>query len=282
MSIVNNSPVEDRYIAYLAGLPRGGQQTIEFMDKYQASSAQRHPISNQISSSIVGSIKGITLTALGVLAYPVVNEGIKSDVLGSTWEVCSTWVDNFQTHAESLYNFDPHKISDYVDFQKVKTVFWQMMKTSHDGLKTGYKCLTDDAMFEQCREELIKKGRANDYINSVMDTASTHRMLIGAVTVGLVALCTASKMSSYTMQELQTEKNLRNTLANRFGKIATRLTTLETNRDAQECARRILQNRLQINKEIENLHLPSLTWKDIEQITQPVFDAALRIQPKKF
>jgi hypothetical protein len=99
-------------------------------------------------------------------------------------------------------------------------------------------------------------------------------MLVTAAAVGLVSWFSYSKMNAYQAKERQSENDLKKDLADRYGKIATRLAALESNEEVQVCARNILQRQLEINKEIDSLHLPNLSWKNIVDITQPVFDAA--------
>lgn len=264
-SIVNSHLVEDRYITYMAGLPQG-QQPIGFMDKYHSYGAQKHPISNSIAANIIGTTKGIALTALGVLAYPFANETMKATFLGSNWNAsyaCANNVaDAFNIYCTWGRIFDPRHATSYLS---------ESVKESFIFYSTLAKCATDD------RSLLL--GRAANYGRAVLDTVAQNYPYIAAASVVLAALYTFDKNVSYVVQEKETEEQLIQTLKNRFGKIATRLTDLETNSEAQECAKRILQHRLQINTEIENLQLPSLNWKDIEEITQPVFDAALSIQP---
>jgi hypothetical protein len=84
-------------------------------------------------------------------------------------------------------------------------------------------------------------------------------------------------MNAYKASEYQAEVNLNNTLKERFKKIADRLTDCKNDRDIQVCAQKILGRQIEINSELENLHLPNLTGKHIEEITDPVFNAAKQI-----
>ena len=88
-------------------------------------------------------------------------------------------------------------------------------------------------------------------------------------------------MNSYAREECQAEEDVKNVLTDRFGKIATRLTAIEANQKLKHALKIFILRQLEINKEIESLQLPSWVWKDIEQITQPVFEAARTLQKSK-
>lgn len=267
MASITSSPItEDRYIAHLAGM-QTGKKIIGFYDKYKAYSAQKHPISNKIAASMIGSIKGGVITTFGVLAYPLVNNSMRSSILGSGWSVCTACGVHAKSVADVILS-----IEQFVEPEKAQS-YWEKKANSYVmGFKTIHSCATDDQSLMSCR--------AVNYVGGVWDTLSNNYMLIGAVTVGLVALFTYSKLHTYAKQESLAEKDIKKDLIDRFGKIATRLKALEASKEVQECARNILQRQLEINKELESLQLPTLTWKDIEQITQPVFDAAKSVKQK--
>lgn len=269
-SIANSSVVEDQYIAHLAGMP-AGKMIIGFGDGFKSYSAQKHPIANSISASIIGLIGSGVLTTVGVLAYPLANSSMRESILGSALvNICGAC----KTNAEALTKLfcDVQRI---IEPDKAALNCGRTIESYEFGLEAGSKCPADDQFVPQCR--II------NYHGGVWNTVSDNYVLIGAVAVSLASLATwfiYSQMNSYARKESQAEESIKQSLTDRFGKIASRLTALEANQEIQECANNILQRRVEINKEIEDLQLPALTWKDIEQITQPVFDAATTLQQK--
>lgn len=263
--ITTNSIPEDRYITYLAGLT--GQSPVGFLDNYHAHKAQKHTLSNRVISNIIGITKGIATTALGVSAYPLFRDGIKETFFASRLSVANTYVENIRALEDANFTFrsifEPLNATSYLR---------NYFETSYNDVRTFKETLLLD-------EKDLMKIRALNYVAKVWETLANHTLLIGTTAVVLTALFAYSQNQRYSEKETEAEERLKQSLADRFEKIATRLIDLESNKQAQECARRILQNQLQINKEIENLHLPSLTWKEIKMITKPVFDAAQKIQP---
>lgn len=263
MITIAKSPVEDRYIAYLAGAQKG-INPITNKDRNKAYCAQKHPVSNKIASSIIGLLKGGFITSFGLATYPLVNQTMKASIFGSTWEVCSACGAHGKALADLIQN-----IHRFVDPQKAPSYLGQKVQSYLAGLSITGSCVADKQNLINCR--------IVNYLGSIAETLSKHSIMIGSATAGLVTFFAYAKMNSYLKQERAAEEELIDCLTNKFGKIATRLTALGTKKSGPKRATDILLRRLEINKEVENLHLPSLAWKDIEHITQPVFEAAQNI-----
>lgn len=263
-NISNSSIAEDRYLAHMAEM-QGGKNIIGFSDRYWASSAQKHPIGNKMFASTIGLIKSSVVTSFALLAYPLMNSSTRSSILGSALDVCLTCGINVKTIGDLFYKVqnlvDPHKTQSYVE---------QTMEAYKAGAEAVANCATDDKALLACR--------AGNYAGGIVDMLSDNYMLVTAAAVGLFTWFSYSKMNTYAKKELATEVAIKKDLTNRYGKIATRLAALESNQEVQACAKNILQRQLEINQEIERLNLPNLTWKDIENITQPVFEAAEKKQ----
>lgn len=259
-NVTSGSIPEDRHITYLAGLP-GGQSPIGFTDIYFSYGAQKHPITNYIASSIVGVTKGVAATALAVVTRPLIRDGIKETFFASRWDVSMAFADNSRAAKDMLLTLKGQAPS---------------FLTSLYNDSIGYMGQLGQFMFAS--EKDLMKFRAINYSAKVWEILSNHPMLVGISAIGLTALFASSQAKEYIANENQTEADLKKSLADRYGKIATRLESLKNNSQAQECAKRILLNKFQINKEIEGLGLPNLSWKDIIEITTPVFIAAQQLQ----
>src|SRR5262249_54637475 len=101
------------------------------------------------------------------------------------------------------------------------------------------------------------KNLSNQLSAKVWNTLSTEGVIVGSSLVCLTALFIYLQNKTLQNDENQFEEDLTRTLADKYGKIATRLNDLESNTLAQGYAKKILQNQLQINQEIENLNLPN-------------------------
>jgi hypothetical protein len=266
MNFLTSSIVEDRYIAHLVGLSEG-EKTIKFADKYHAYQAQKHPITNKIASGLIGTIKGTVLTTFGVLAYPLVNETMRENIFGSTLNVCITCGKNTKSFVDLAID-----INRFLQPEKGLSFLKQLTTSYGAGVVVAGKCAT--------QSEMLLAARVVNYAGSIQETISNNFTLIGTVALGLVGLFAISKMHAYSAEECQAEEALKNVLTDRFGKIATRLEDLKANPEIEAFAEKLLERQLEINQEIESLQLPSLTWKEITQITQPVFDAAKGIAGK--
>ena len=263
-TISQRSVEQDLQIAYLAGLSNG-QSPIEFMDKWNASTAQKHPFANNFSSNISGAIKGIATTAFGTLTYPLFRDGITQTFATPDWVVCS----EYSAKSETMINI-LSKLNSFFKCNSIPLNFDKFISISNN-----FKDLCNNATANET--DLIKMQAIN-YAGKVWETLSNNTLLIGASAVGLTALFAYSKMQEYTDNEIKAEESLKRSLSDKFEKIADRLTDLKGNSQAQECASRILLNQLQINNEIDNLQLPSLSRKKIKEMTQPVFEAAQKMQ----
>lgn len=269
-SIQNSLVVEDKYIAYLAGM-QTGKKIIESNDERKAYLAQKHPISNKITASIMGLINSSIFTTAGVLAYPLVNGSMRSSILGSRSNVCVTCGSNLQSIALLITDIQ-RKITPEKSLPNWAENCAATISSYVIGIDAATSCTTNEQALMSCR--------AFNLVGGTWNTLSDNYMLIGAIGVSLMALFTFSQMNTYVMQERQSEEDIKKSLTDRFGKIATRLISRETNQEVQEYAKNILQRQLEINKELEALQLPTLTWRGIEQITQPVFNAAKNITNK--
>lgn len=277
-SIANSSVVEDRYIAHLAEM-QGGQKTIEFIDKLHAWGAQKHPVLNIITSGITGSVKATAITTLFVLAFPLGNTRMLSNICGSAMDLCVPCGIHTRSITQSITDLSVfiNKFNPYVSYWEEKVLsyaFGVCGKVMSEVLGIGATgtCFVNDKTLIWCR--------GVNYIGSVLETLSENRILLAAIAISLTAVFTNTAMNSWTAAEHREEEDLKNVLTERFGKIATRLSALEINKEVQECAHKILQRQLEINEEVKSLNLPSLKQKDIEQITKPVFDAAKEVQLK--
>ncbi|MBA3817033.1 MAG: hypothetical protein H0X29_11055 [Parachlamydiaceae bacterium] len=262
-SITKSSVIEDRYIASLAGLT-DGQKTIGHVDKYNAYYAKNHPISNTIASGFIGSLNGVAITHFGVLAYLLLNNDKRASIFGSAKEVCVSCGLHTRSITALLLNMQ-------MFLTPKQGVSWmqQQLLSLRVGVGAAVVCVVDNPINLGCR--------VVNYVGGVQETISNNYMEIGAVTVGLIALFTYSKMNAYAAQERHVEKKLKHELTDRFEKIASRLKDLKSNPQIQECAKKILERKIEINKEIESLKLPNLTSKGIKKITQPVFDRAKKV-----
>ncbi len=245
----------------MAGM-NAGTKTIGFMDKFNASYAQKHPISNTIAAGIIGPIKGIATVSFGLLASPFLNSASRASILGSGWDVCTSCGSNVIGTVNTVY-----KAAEILD-QRQLPYLNQLLDSWSSGFAVATKCAVEVETQTACR--------AFNYAGSIVNTLSNNYVLVGAATVGLVAYFTYNKMNTYKAKECQTEENLKNELTERYEKIAARLTSLESNSEIQKCATKILERRFEINSELKSLQLPSLSWKVIKQITKPVFDAAIK------
>lgn len=265
MTNITTSPiVEDRYIAHMAGLD-AGQKTIGHTDKFNATYAQKRPISNTISAGIIGSVKGMAVTTLGLLASPFLNSTSRASIMGNSWEVCSSCGINVKATMDIL-----HKAVEIFDPRQAMPFFDQQFDAIEKGLAAAGQCLTDSEALSNCR--------VINYAGSILDTVVNNYTVVGAAALGLTVLYTYSKMNQYAEEECKAEALLKHELTDRFKKIASRLSCYNPDQAAHECARRILLRRYEINEEVSKLGLPSLSWADIEAMTEPVFEAAIRLQ----
>lgn len=258
---------EDRYITYLAGLPQGSSP-IGMMDKWNSYGAQKHPIRNTVISNILGVTSGVAMTALGTATVPLFRDGIQATFFASKFDVCMATAGNVKNlfNAFSQYDgmFKGSGVPDYLN---------KFFAGNLVGIESFKRCM-------ESNEQEIVKGKVFNYAANVWDVASNNAHYLLGAAVGLTALFTYMTMNDFTDLENQTEADLIKSLKDRYERIGTRLTDLKTNPDAQKCADRILKNQLQINQEIEALQLPNLSWKQIRQITEPVFEAAQNMLPK--
>lgn len=266
MNRLADSPIqEDRYIVHLAGQPNG-KKTIKASDKNQAKLAQNHPLGNKIASLFTGMIKGALLSIVGGSVYPLLNKEMSDSIFGSTWTVCAACGSNIQSlvmRANNFKNFfDPNS--------KPVDSFAKYGDSYGLGLSVGKECATDIKALTTCRKI--------NYGVSVFDTIFSINTIIG--TACLIALFTYSKMNSYTTKKLQAKEKLINNLEERYGKIAARLNTLKVNKEVRDYANSIWFRQQEINQAIADLKLPNMKWKQIVEITNPVFIAADRIVQK--
>lgn len=264
MNNIKNNSLYNSYIAHLAGI-QSEKKNMDFMDEIPKSkdyfSAQKHPTSNKIAAVVNGLTGSVFYTALGVLTYPLFDSDIRSSIFGLKDDVCGSCAINTASLSNMIVNFN-----NMINYEKVDFVNKYLFSLSND-LKAQGSCQTETTI--PCR--LINYGQ------SVFSENSTY---IGIAAVALTALLAYSKFNSYVANELKAEESIKNTLAIKFGKIATRISELEDHPQVQENAKKILQRQLEIIGDIEKLKLPNLTWKDIEKITKPVFKAARKAQAK--
>jgi hypothetical protein len=157
-SITNSSVKEDRYLAHLAGM-KGGKNIIGFYDRYWAApSAQKHPIANSISASIMGLIKGGVLTTCGVLASPLMNSSTRSSIFGSsTWDVCTACGVNAKSLGDLIF-----KVQNILDPKNAQSYFDQTMEVYKLSLSASAQCAIDDQALMVCR--------AGNYASGIVDT----------------------------------------------------------------------------------------------------------------
>jgi hypothetical protein len=262
--LTTSSLPEDQHITYLSGLPTGNSP-IGYMDKYNAYRAQKHPIGNQIISKLSGVINGIGLTALGLTAYPLFRDGVRQTFFASRFNVCTTFASNVCSTGDILFSID--------------RIFSPITAPSEFTQYFGWPGLYCQALYNSAwlDESNLMKLRGLNYLGNIGQTLSDNAGLVIAGAIALTAYFTSTQKKDYVDQEIEAEESLKRSLADRYEKIGTRLLDLENNKQAQGCAERILKNQLQINQEIEALQLPSLSWKEIKNITKPVFDAAQKI-----
>lgn len=263
MTTIANSPVmEDRYIAYLAG--KNGSNTIGWGDYYKASAAQKHPQLNEFASSIFGSIDGIFFTGAGLLAYPFFDKTLNSAITGSSLEVGLAFRNNLKPVQDLMVNIQQTFIpSD------------GLFKALFSDLKSKIDSMNLVELGKGIYNGNLKEYRIVNYAGSVLNTLSANYVLIGTAALVLASWFTYSRMTTYAANEIRAEEDLKNTLKERYLKIAVRLEDCKNSKEVQKCAKAILERRVVINKDIEDLCLPSLaTWEDITVITKPVFTAA--------
>lgn len=255
-SITNSSITEDRYIANLAGM-KSNKKALEGFNKFRGSS-QANPLR-----------KGISTALLGAFAYPLINSDMRGLFLGSANEICvaaGTRAAQIGLLATNLLFRIRQQVNPDAIFNNIKAGVTEGLASFGLGLGTADKCLAAD--------DITRMGyRAVNYLGSVGDTFSENYMMIGAAAVNLAVLFALTNIIK-DRYDRQAEKDTKNALTDRFEKIAARLTALDASDEVKECAEMILQRRLEINTEIENLKLPNLNCQKIEKITQPLFDAA--------
>lgn len=274
MTAISNSLIlEDRYIAYMAGLSK---KPADFADKYKIYAAQHHPIYNRIASSVLGSIQSGLITTTGILTYPFINDSIRSSIFGSFTNVCVSCSNNVKSFTDLMIKIVKF-VQTFDEMQSPshkKLSYWDEIKISYGSwLTTGTKCYSDELTLLACR--------GLNYGASIKEILLENYLLIGIGSIGLAALLGSYKMHSYISKEQKAAKEVKQDLVNKFSKIATRLIALKANPQAQSCAKTILERRLEINTEIEKLNIPNLSWPEIEQITQPVFDAAEELSTER-
>jgi hypothetical protein len=250
-TLSNSSVIEDRYLAYLAGFD-GGQKVSEISNKIKAGN---HP-GSKVATYIKDAIKNGLVTSF-VLAYPLLKSG--SSILGGRLEVCPSCIKNVFLLNDWGMDFKYFFTGSQSKPRDIGESFLQPFGA-------GAFCLANE-------DNAIMKCRAINYMGELAYNFAE------ATIISLVALTLFAKWSAFLSQKNTEEQTIKDFLTERFGKIATRLSDLETNPEIQDCATRILQHQLEINKEIESLNL-RLSWREVEQITQPVFDAARRAELK--
>lgn len=270
MSVIQNSlnqnVEQDRNIIYLAGLPNG-QSPIGFTDKWNALGAQKHPIMNKTISSITGIVSGVAATTLGTVAYPLYRDGIQATFFAGREKVVLNFTLN-KNYISAITNI-------YEEFFNPSRFFG--LGTHFQNFFGGIARFADTYQNPDLDFAPI---RTFNYGTEVFKTVYNNPTTVAGTAIAITILVTYLTMKKFSKNEIETENQLTNSLKNRYEKIASRLNDLEDNTDVQECSKRILKNQFLINKEIENLQLPSLNWSRITEITQPVIEVAEQIQSK--
>lgn len=259
-SITNSSITEDRYIANLAGM-KSNKKALEGINKFRGS-GQGSPLR-----------KGISTALLGAFAYPLINSDMRATILGSTSFLGIPLVSSAcSLRAYSITKFTADlafSVLPYIDpkatYSSIEKSIVSTFASLGIGVNTAIESATDNKINMGCR--------AVNYLGSVGDTLSENYMMIGAAAVNLAVLFALTNIIK-DRYDRQAEKDTKNALTDRFEKIAARLTALDASDEVKGCAEKILERRLEINTEIENLKLPNLNCQKIEKITQPLFDAA--------
>lgn len=281
--MISNNNINSN-MTHLAGL-EGGHSPIGRDEKAKASTAQKHPFSNSIFSSITGIVDGVTYTALGVLASPLAT-GWKG-IVGSQADVCNQCYysmkhftgDVIQQGADSVYFKKAMLMNGFF-----KDWIKQAIELESPTLKTFasevYGRLGGWSVWSQCQLEpsmvsnTVNQCRAANHIAGMDTFIRDNYLLIGAAAVSLVVLAKMYNRYTYEANECQAEDALIKDLKDKYAQIAARIRTGTEDPKIPEMARRILEREFEINEEVAALKLPSLNWKGVEEITEPVFVAA--------
>lgn len=262
---LNQNIEQDLNILYLAELPNG-QSPITPKDKWEVAHAPKEPIMKKAASSMFGFVSGLACTMLGTAGYPLYRDGICKYFCASKIEIMASLGDNIKF------------IRDNTNF-KLLTSFAKLIEN-----------LSPQQIHSKLESLSLEELRNHNYNIELEKTYYNNPMIIGTALIAITILSayccmkclTAAEELDIKAEELDIKNELKNSLKDRYEQIALRLKDLEDNKDkdVQEYARKILNNQFKINKEIENLKIPSLNHNKIKKITQPVIDAAKDIRLK--
>jgi len=258
---------ENKYLDHLAR-NASGQSPIGWSDKRLASSAQNHPIANTVKATLSGINNGTFFTGLGLIAYPLINETTRDNILGDS-EVCTECTASF---AKLLWQGASEVFKQSKTWGNGIENTWSFSKTMGElGIKAVSNCV--DGITLPCR--------IANLASAVLDTIQEHSYLVAGCAVALTTIFILRKKFSLEHAEHTAHKNLVGRLISKYEKIADKLQERSNTADASQreeiriLSQKILANKTRTKNELRNLDI--LTDHEIEDITRPVFDVANKI-----
>jgi hypothetical protein len=234
------------HLDYLAG-NASGQSPIGREEKRLAASGQEHPIFNSIDALTDGIFRGFLQSSFVVSGYALYN-GAYGSVFGEKEQILK----------QCTANLAKYYGSKVLSGKGV----WEALSSLGKSGKEAIEFLGGPEQQFNCA--------AFNFGYAVYDTVNAHPYIATAGLVLMTAISVLMVQRSLEQGEAEARKELAQKLANKFEKIADKLS--ENSGEVKETAQKIIDNRKKIRSEIENLKV--LDHATIKSIVAPVMAAA--------